>query len=448
MLRQIIEEPPAPFAEFAVPAWPRVEEVLARALAKSPDDRFATTSAFVEAMREAGTQPASPPSRQRADGALRAYVDRHVVRLAASPPSSGSWEGPRVTVMFGSAGVAYGLYRIAAARNDAEILAAADSWATAAVSGSSGDGLYDESLGITQSSVGRVSPYHTDSGVHAVQAIVALAMGDFVGVRRGVEAYLSSVDRPASSIDATLGRSSVLVASALLLDVLDAVPAAIGFDGLRRRVRELGDDTMRGVWSQLGGDHVGAGGPSYLGIAHGWAGICYASLTWCQAASTPLPEGLTDRLAELAGHATATGDGLRWPIQADRSVTRHTFMNSWCNGAPGFVFLWNAAHARLGDPRFAELAEGAAQQAWRQRDAIAGICCGYAGRAYALLNHFRHTDEPKWLDRAHRLTGLARQASSATLRNSLYKGELGVVVLAAEMEDPLCARLPFFEREA
>ncbi len=52
-------------------------------------------------------------------------------------------------------------------------------------------------------------------------------------------------------------------------------------------------------------------------------------------------------------------------------------MTSWCNGAPGYVFLWNTAFEQSGDARFAELAEAAARETMTARDHVGSLCCGY-----------------------------------------------------------------------
>ena len=50
MLRQIVEDPPLPFIRRGVPAWPELEQVLAKALAKHPAERFATVADLASAV--------------------------------------------------------------------------------------------------------------------------------------------------------------------------------------------------------------------------------------------------------------------------------------------------------------------------------------------------------------------------------------------------------------
>jgi serine/threonine-protein kinase len=109
------------------------------------------------------------------------------------------------------------------------------------------------------------------------------------------------------------------------------------------------------------------------------------------------------------------------------------------------VFLWDTAFEQSGDARFADLAEAAARETMAARDHVGSLCCGYAGRSYALARHWRATGRTEWLDRAGHLAELARQTPSSGLTHSLYKGEWGAAVLTAELGRPEQARLPLFE---
>jgi serine/threonine-protein kinase len=124
-------------------------------------------------------------------------------------------------------------------------------------------------------------------------------------------------------------------------------------------------------------------------------------------------------------------------------------MAGWCNGSAGFVFLWTLAHQILEEPRFREMAEGAAWNAWEAPDPHGTLCCGLAGRAYALLNLWKHGGGDDWLTRARDLaTHAARSIErAAEAPDSLYKGAVGVAVLAADLARPEAAVLPFFEEE-
>lgn len=133
-------------------------------------------------------------------------------------------------------------------------------------------------------------------------------------------------------------------------------------------------------------------------------------------------------------------------------------MPGWCNGSAGFVYLWTLAHRTLRRAEYGILAEEAGFDTWESEGQIGSLCCGYAGQAYALLNLYKHTGDKAWL---HRAQALAQRGARSILQmpggsayqelmtrtESLYKGELGVAVLAAELERPEFAAMPFFETE-
>jgi uncharacterized protein YyaL (SSP411 family) len=112
----------------------------------------------------------------------------------------------------------------------------------------------------------------------------------------------------------------------------------------------------------------------------------------------------------------------------------------------------------LGKLSYLTLAEKAGFDAWESENQIGNLCCGFAGQAYALLNLYKHTEDKAWLYRAQSLAQRAARSiiemppgtayqELLTRAESLYKGELGLAVLAAELENPLLAAMPFFERE-
>ncbi len=125
-------------------------------------------------------------------------------------------------------------------------------------------------------------------------------------------------------------------------------------------------------------------------------------------------------------------------------------MAGWCNGSAGFVFLWTLAQRQLGDPVFHPLAEGAAWNAWEDPGGPANLCCGFAGRAYALLNLYKNGGGEEWLARARDLAERAalafEQGGAETLRG-LFWGEAGAAALAADLARPGGAAFPCFEEE-
>ena len=352
MLRQIAEEPPLPFAERGTAPWPEVEAVLARALAKTPEERFPSIAALAEAF--ASLEPPEAPAPRKASSEADALLARVLDRLRPDGAlfREGFPEAPKLSVNYGAAGAACAVYRIAMAREDAELLSLADLWATKAVAGGTGDeGFYNPGRQLDLDSLGRVTPYHSPSGPRVVQALVAHALGDLGVQRRAVAGFLEAVAHPCPNPDLTLGRSGVLLAASLLLDTLRATLSGDQQE-LAKRLRELGAGLLRDLWSEIGGQPPvlrAEGEWANLGMAHGWAGYLYATLRWCRSAGTARPDGLEERLAELAGCARSWGRGLRWPWR-DGGASPGSTMPGWCNGSAGFVHLWTLAAKELDDP--------------------------------------------------------------------------------------------------
>jgi serine/threonine-protein kinase len=449
MLRQIVSEPPRAFADCGVEPWPAVEAVLGRALAKDPGDRFPSLAELASALASAPVP--EPKRRARPEPPVPAPLERLGDRLlAALDLENGGLEhdlaAPTASVTYGAAGVAWTLYRIATRRDDPRLLALADLWAArAARAGERADGFYNPEIEITREVVGESSPYHTASGIHAVRAMIARAMADPLSQERQLRAFLAASSACAAGLDLTLGRCATLLAASLLVDTLPAEPLPAAGP-----LHDLGRDTLAGLWRRLDAmPAIPEAEIGYLGIAHGWAGFLYATLHWCRASGDPPPAGCDRRLAELAALAEPTGRGLTWPIAPRRPGRPPATMPGWCNGGAGHLFLWCLAHRLTGEPEHRRLGEGAAWEVWDAPESYGSLCCGLAGRSYALLAHYRLTGDDRWLARARTLARRAAESHQLddAYPHSLYKGELGLALLAADLERPEEAAMPFFEDE-
>jgi serine/threonine-protein kinase len=289
--------------------------------------------------------------------------------------------------------------------------------------------------------LGRVTPYHTDAGIHAAAAMIAAARGDIWSQEPAIAAFLEASSRPCPEVDVTLGRLGSVLAATLLLESSEDVPKAAA------SLRAFGHETLRAVWDELDARPPIDQSPQvYLGMAHGWTGYLYATLRWCAATGMAVPSRLVERLQQLAALKTLKGRGAYWRIRAGDDPAS-SIMPGWCNGSAGQVLLFTLAHRVLGDDAWLELAELAAWNNWDEPCIVSTLCCGTAGRAYALLSLYKHTGAMAWLGRARQLANhavsVARSTSMRT--NALWKGELGVAVLVADLTSPETARLPFFE---
>ena len=439
----IAQARPVAFVERGLEPRPRLEAILKRALSQDPADRFPSMRAFADALGGLPDRRANPLPAPHAP--IRAPQD-----LLANAELEGPWleEGlgrpPTASVSYGAAGLALALYRIACQRDDPHKLALADVWCRHAQREAEGpDGLRPDPAYFGTEPVELVSAFHSAAGISAVAARVAWARADAYSLHEAVHSYLTFADNTTGGFDLIQGRAGLLLGCALLLDLMtDPEP----------RLVELGQRLFDELRSHLAGKSP-ADGTAYadLGIAHGWAGGLYASLQWCRAAGRQLPPDLERQLDTLAALAVPVGRGFEW-----RGVGHGSgegLSASWCRGSAGHVFLWTLAAHTLGnaprgdDPAFEDLAIGAGWHAWESPELAANLCCGLAGRAYAMLRLYKHTGERLWLDRARDLASRASREGrfEDEYPHSLYKGEVVLSVLKADLERPGEAVMPFFE---
>lgn len=454
LYEQITSESPLPFSEQGVQPWPEVEAVLARALAKNPEARFATVAAFADALRLVAQPQENEISTQSI--ALNLINDNDLVpRVIRQLQISGDYfqkglpRSPFASINYGAAGVAYALYRMACTRQQPQLLALADLWLTRAEEAITNEaGFYNPELDLDIDTIGAVTPYHTVSGVFAMRVLLARAMGDQQSLLPALSSYILATNQPCPNLDITLGKAGVILTSAYLFEALTDKTWAE-----QSGLLEMGDRLVAELWQTI---------DSYqpididcelrnLGMAHGWAGLLYATLRWHEATGAQLPLNLVRRLDELADQAEASGRGQSWLWELGQEEMR---MSGWCNGSSGYVYLWVAAHRLLKNGRYRDLAVRAGWHVWEETAVVSNLCCGLAGRSYSLLHLHKLTGDNKWQQRSQIL---AQKAASHLPHNqtpeykgfemSLYKGELGVALLLADLEQPESAVFPFFESE-
>jgi serine/threonine-protein kinase len=430
MMRQAETETPVPFATRGIPPWPEVEQIVFRGLDKDPEKRFASMRELAD---HVGAAALSGTATAEGSGRHMEFVEEEIAILSRRDTRH-AFPSPHASINYGAAGAALGLLRIAMVRDDPKLLALAEVWRSrAATYANASEGWYDDE-DAPRSMVGDVSPYHSVAGLYAASALIAYARSDRTMQRQSTQAFLETSKLACDNLDLTLGRSGSLLAAALLRELGD-------------EVHDFGNALVQDLWK-----HFDALPPlreqprdTYLGIAHGWSGYLYATLRWSLASKTPLPANAITRLEQLATLRIPRGRGAWWPRQ--RGGGLHDMMPGWCNGAAGHVFTWTAAYDATRDARWLELAELAAWNAWEEPLHSADLCCGSSGRAYALLNLYKHTGNREWLGRARQLANHAAESARATSQraHSLWKGEMGIAVLLADLESPENAAMPMFE---
>lgn len=450
MLRQIVEDPMRPFDRQEAP-WPAVAQLLQKALSKSPADRFTSAAEFAQAWKQLGIPERRPSNATGAEPELKRIHGRLLSDSAAGGPLlRAGLPPPSVSINYGSAGLAYALCRIASATDDGELLAVADLWADRAINEILAPGAFThDRFEVAPDDISSASLFHGPAGTYAVAALVADTRDDASTTREAVRHFTEVSCHRGKPIDLTLGWTGALLGCALLAERFDD-----------KNLRAAGQKLLKDLWREIDGyAAIGEGTElTLLGVAHGWAGLLYTTLTWCAVSGTPPPSSFERRLEELAALAEPAGRGFQWKCDALRTMVA-PYLPGWCNGSAGHVFLWTRAYQLTGNARHFELAEGAAWHTWETKIANISLCCGMAGQGYALLNFYRHSSDDAWLRRAKQIVRSAALLAEATPTRaksdspdtrptSLYKGVAGLAVLAADVELPQHARMPMFECEA
>lgn len=456
------------FAARGIEPWPEAEAVLARALSKTPAGRYPSIAAFAASLRQilpvatsgdGDARPFGHPDLDQhppyaPDDAQRMLLGTFLTRAGyghtdALPVMP---HAPTASVMHGAAGLAYGLYRLALVRGDAEMLALADLWASRAMAAADApDAFADMARGLTSAVHSASTPYHTVAGIHCVRALIANAAGDRQSLAECVDAFIgaSSIPERGVNLDLMLGHTGVLIASALLFEALAPI-----HEYPRRRLAEHGAAALAAIEDAAMPLPAMRDAPGFstMGAAHGWTGVLYAALRWSAATRRPVSADMVRRLRELASYGQPWGRGMRWPHTLNpRSLESRTCLAGWCNGTAGLVHLWTLAAQLTGDAAFDDLADRAAWSTWEHAsDTITNICCGLAGLSYALLVRYRATGNAAWYRRAGALASRATRVAAADPPphpDSLYHGTVGIALLVADLERPRTAGMPFFGSE-
>ena len=424
------------FADVGVRGWPDLETALRPALAADPALRYASMRELANAVAALAQQAAAAEP-----GRPRRPVRAPAIAQTASELTRKLYP-PLASVNYGVAGIAYAWYRKAQAEQDGALLASALTCARAAAQLVSAPGAFTNSaLSIETNTVGTASLYHSALGVHLTEAILAYMADE--PWQPALRRMLGALDPGAGRLDVTTGRAGQLLACAHALAVLPR-------DGTAD-LRDGGDAALDALWDRDWrlADEVPGCGAAYLGAAHGWAGVLFATFTWCRERSRDIPRRALSLLAELVDQARQTRPGEVWwprmyPGEGHTSAPWH----GWCHGSAGHVLLMCEVSRSLG-PDYLKLAAATGRHAARIPSLNTSLCCGIAGVAYALLALYRSTAAEDWLHHADGLTrrGLDRGQPEPLLTNSLYKGPLALSVLSSDLRAPASAVMPMFEAE-
>ncbi len=412
----------------------RLEAIVGRGLATSPDDRFATLAAFATAVLEEIDRSLPQLADQAPARATQVRGPQAAIRegwgLASGILERGLPHAPTASIYYGAAGVALGLLRASVLAGDGELLAAAQVWLRRAFAeGEAAEAFDGPALGVARARIGRLSVLNNDVGLPYVAALAAQAVGDKAALDRALRAAAERLgpaggDDPDFALDLAAGLPGRLVTSVQLAELADpGSPEHGALIAAASALREILLDVVS----------AGASDGAYLGFAHGMAGALYALIVAEGRLSAPADPRLLAALNDLAGQAVSDGEGVAWPIRREARPTLG--WSGWCHGGAGHVQLWLAA-AEVMDPRRCEaLAEGAAEFAWRQRhDSGCSICCGGAGLALSYAKLAGTFGDMRWRRRAEALVfGERQDTRDLCAPASLFRGQLGVELVRLEL---------------
>ncbi|MCE7064068.1 protein kinase domain-containing protein [Dyadobacter sp. CY326] len=451
---QIVNEMPVPFRNLDIIIDNNIEKTIFKALEKQNENRFDNIEDFYLAMIKVQE---GFPDRLAEDKKLSVQVFRDSILkdygFKSELLKNGLQMAPKSSVNFGAAGIAYLFLRRALVHSDAKTLALADVWSDRAASyvHDHDHGFYSKEMDLSSSIVGVSSIYHTSSGVDLVQALVSQSSGDYAGYYNAVRNFLNHASQPCENLDLTLGKSAALIGSSLILENMPSYDKFVKKDLLA-----FGKNVMEEIWSIVDSyAAIGEKNPiNYRGIAHGWAGILYATLKWCKTSRQNLPVHFLRRVDQLVKLGIEENGMMRWEI----SETEQTSWTGWCHGSAGYTFLWTALFHFTFDAHYLDLAKktaghilnaqpGAAQPNAAQQVVNGSLCCGRSGECYALLSVYNATRDNFYLTEAKRLAKqMLPHIYCVQMKNhSLYKGNIGAAVLFEELDRPEFARMPLFE---
>jgi serine/threonine-protein kinase len=454
-LGQIRDLTPRSFADSKAEPWPELETVLAIALHKKPSRRFASLSAFADALKGcdlklgAGAPAALKSKNDGAGASLDLLVSDTLTRLVPGSWSVGNYaaETSNASAHSGASGIAYALYRIACARDDPDLLAAADLWSCRAMARRDDpDAYFDAAEDVTPNNVGRISLVHSATGTAYVHALIAMCAGNALAAQRAIDTFVRAGDSRSDNPDLFLGRAGLLVACAGLLGAAGTADGGLRTTEITDMGRRLAAEIGQEVATR---PPIGRGPCVAIGVAHGWSGMIYALLRWSEADGGPVIDSIEMRLDQLAACARPHADGMRWPIRIGGDAD-DSHMPGWCNGGAGHVHTYLLAFERFGRQDFLDLAVRSASQAIVDgRGGAPFLCCGMTGIAYAALALYRISHELRWRDAALHCA----EAAMSDIRSprlpwaSLFRGMVGTALLAAELACPDEAVMPMFGRQ-
>src|SRR6185437_13575938 len=183
--------------------------------------------------------------------------------------------------------------------------------------------FYNPQLEITKKTVGNISLYHSITGVLCVNALICSSMGRINLFTELINKFINAASSTSDKLDLTTGRSGLLIGCAL---TIESIRSNGHFN--KELLIQFGNETLNSIWDEI--DELKPIREDkrieYLGIAHGWAGILYASLLWCHLSRQPVPRNLLERINQLIECRESHDTTVSWR----KKLNHPAVWTGWC----------------------------------------------------------------------------------------------------------------------
>jgi eukaryotic-like serine/threonine-protein kinase len=436
MRRQLLDDPPLSFPVHGLPSFEGLEKIFRKALQKKPEDRYHRLDEMIAELEalDLSSFPAIIQHNYAFDDlSLYNNTDDLIAALGNEKNMREYFNrGPSCSIFCGGAGIAYFLYRLSLHTGSAEMIALADVWNNRTKEMMTEENAFtNKDLQFEEKDVDKISVFNHEPGLHFVQALISNSIGDAGSSLQSIEKLLALSKIETSNLDMTMGKSSILLAMAL---IFESLPAFFHFD--KESIINYGNSYMNHIWQNgsfqkpIQEDYT----VKYTGIAHGWSGFIYAALRWHQVTKTPVPEWLERKIEEFIDVREEHKELITWKNKIN---TRYFhYMPGWCNGSAGFLQFFSMAGGLLKKDAYITIAEKIAVDVYNSPSTEPSLCCGLAGRSYAMLGLYKETKQEKYYDQAKELMLRSKENHSFLKTDSLFKGKFGLKLVECEIEHP------------
>ena len=477
---QVKNSQPLRFEQIGLSAYPELEKVLNKALAKNPQHRFSSLEKFADALQSVCDADAIASKNKSNANSLQRYKpqakqqQKFIKQLLKKLDYQQHLylndlpHGPLASVNYGASGIAYALYRLSVVQQKTALFSLAEKWQQKAWRYvQQEDAFKHPDIAAENDPVTEHSIFNQMAGVYGVQAILSHAKGDSNQLNHMIDSLLAMSKTQHKPHDLALGSAGLAL---LLMNLAETTQTLLSTE-YQQRMEQAIEVLVQPLLAYIQQQTKATLQTHNLGMAHGISGVLQVLLRWYAYRQQPLEKPIIDQINQLLDHAVPEACGLCIPWQEPENIERNTShrqykqhkhkhkhektfatMSGWCNGSAGLLMLLDQAlPLSKGKQKqyWQQKADAFAQHCWEDSTIIPNLCCGLAGRAYALAQHTHITRQAKWLNYAQQLLDKAITQSMQIDHpempaHSLYKGQLGVALAVVEIMEGNSANMPFF----